>query len=90
MYDVYYESGEKAFGCSSLETVKEYMADIGVVSVTLKKDMQVNLSNGEYIILAFGCPTAADDWIRNNVPGSRAGITSIKGGCIYNYEKGDE
>jgi len=87
MYDVYYESGEKAFGCSSLETVKEYMEDIGVVSVTLKKDARIDLSNGEYIILNFGCPTSAHDWITKHVPGKLVRVVSRKGHSEYIFKE---
>jgi len=95
MYDVYYESGEKAFGCSSLDAVREYMKDIGVATVIQgtnalgKTEARINLVNGEYILVNFGCPTAASVWIQVWVPGNRVGITSIKSGCIYNYEKVD-
>ena len=92
MYNIYNENDEKAFGCSSLPAVIEYMEEVGVVGVTSgsnpfnnKREVRINFVNSEYIILQFGCPTAAHDWIMKHVPGELKEVVSGKGKCYYRY-----
>lgn len=93
MYTVYNEDQEKVFGCSSLSAVIEYITEVGVTTV-LSKDTRVNLCgnvrinlvNGEYVLMGFGCPTTTHDWITNNVPGELIEIVSRESGCEYRYK----
>ena len=92
MYDVYHESGEKAFGCSSLSVLAEYMKDVGVLNavVTPKnpggREVRVNLCFGEYIIVDFGNSIAADVWIQVWIPGTPIEVISKEDRCIYEYK----
>ena len=86
MYNVYDEKNEKAFGCSSLPAVIKYMTEVGVISVLTTREVRINLANGEHIILKFGCPTSAHDWITTHVPGKLMKVVSRKGGSEYKYK----
>ena len=87
MYDVYYESGEKAFGCSHLGTVIDYLTEIGVKTVVTGTKVRIILVNGEYVEIGFGCPTAAHDWIVKHVPGKLVKVVSRRGGSEYIFEE---
>lgn len=95
MYGVYYESGEKAFGCSSLSALVDYITEIGVANVWVKarsnargwKEICINLCNGEHAIVDFPCSTTADSWIRTCIPGTLKEIASRRDGCDYIYEE---
>lgn len=86
MYNVYDENNEKVFGCSSLGIVIEYMMEIGVATVVTGTKVCVNLANGEYIEIDFGCPTSAHDWITKHVPGELVKVVSRKDGSEYIYQ----
>ncbi len=94
MYNIYNEKNEKVFGCSRLGAVVEYITEVGVVSVNSgsspfnnKREITINLVNGEHIILEFGCPTSAHDWIGKHVPGKPVEIVSHGGGSsVYKYK----
>ena len=86
MYNVYDENGEKVFGCSSLNTVIDYITEVGVDIVVTNTETRINLANGEHILIKFGCPTSAHDWITKHVPGDLVSILSCDGGCEYRYK----
>lgn len=86
MYDVYDKNDEKVFGCSSLSAVINYITEVGVISVVTGTKACVTLTNGEYIEIGFGCPTAAHDWITKHVPGDLVEIVSREHGCEYRYK----
>ena len=86
MYTAYDENDIKMFGCSSLQAVVGYMEDVGVGTVVTNLKTRINLTNGEYILIKFGCPTSAHDWIIKHVPGELVEILSCAGGCEYKYK----
>ena len=87
MYNVYDKNDEKAFGCSSLSAVINYITEIGVETVVTGTKVFINLTNGEHVIIGFSCPTSAHDWIVEHVPGKLIKVVSRKDGSEYLYEK---
>ena len=87
MYDIYDASNEKVFGCSHLGAVIDYITEIGVENVITGTKVRVNLANGEYVDIGFGCPTAAHDWIVKHVPGKLVKVISRKDGSEYIFKE---